>query len=333
MQVWEIPSFGIENLRQATRPEYQPGAGEVLVRIRAVSLNYRDLMMTKGQYNPKMRLPRVPCSDGAGEVIAIGSGVTRFEVGDPVVGIFMQRWLGGGIVESYAKSALGGEIDGTLAEQMIFSEEGLLPMPKHLTMEEAATLPCAAVTAWHALTSGGLQAGDSILLQGTGGVSIFGLQLARAMGARTLVTSSSDAKLAKAKALGAHATCNYRLHSDWEKWCRSETHGIGVDHILEVGGAGTLEKSMKAIRAGGRISLIGVLSGMGTMNPLPLLIRNVTLEGIFVGSRAMFEAMNKALELHQIKPIVDRVFDFAQFPDALQYLESGAHFGKVVITL
>ena len=333
MQVWEIPSFGIENLRQATRPEYQPGAGEVLVRIRAVSLNYRDLMMTKGQYNPKMRLPRVPCSDGAGEVIAIGSGVTRFEVGDPVVGIFMQRWLGGGIVESYAKSALGGEIDGTLAEQMIFSEEGLLPMPKHLTMEEAATLPCAAVTAWHALTSGGLQAGDSILLQGTGGVSIFGLQLARAMGARTLITSSSDAKLAKAKALGAHATCNYRLHSDWEKWCRSETHGIGVDHILEVGGAGTLEKSMKAIRAGGRISLIGVLSGMGTMNPLPLLIRNVTLEGIFVGSRAMFEAMNKALELHQIKPIVDRVFDFAQFPDALQYLESGAHFGKVVITL
>ena len=333
MQVWEIPSFGIENLRQATRPEYQPGAGEVLVRIRAVSLNYRDLMMTKGQYNPKMRLPRVPCSDGAGEVIAIGSGVTRFEVGDPVVGIFMQRWLGGGIVESYAKSALGGEIDGTLAEQMIFSEEGLLPMPKHLTMEEAATLPCAAVTAWHALTSGGLQAGDSILLQGTGGVSIFGLQLARAMGARTLVTSSSDAKLAKAKALGAHATCNYRLHSDWEKWCRSETHGIGVDHILEVGGAGTLEKSMKAIRAGGRISLIGVLSGMGTMNPLPLLIRNVTLEGIFVGSRAMFEAMNKALELHQIKPIVDRIFDFAQFPEALQYLESGAHFGKVVITL
>ena len=333
MQVWEIPSFGIENLRQATRPEYQPGAGEVLVRMRAVSLNYRDLLMTKGQYNPKMRLPRVPCSDGAGEVIAIGSGVTRFEVGDPVVGIFMQRWLGGGIVESYAKSALGGEIDGTLAEQMIFSEEGLLPMPKHLTMEEAATLPCAAVTAWHALTSGGLQAGDSILLQGTGGVSIFGLQLARAMGARTLITSSSDAKLAKAKALGAHATCNYRLHSDWEKWCRSETHGIGVDHILEVGGAGTLEKSMKAIRAGGRISLIGVLSGMGTMNPLPLLIRNVTLEGIFVGSRAMFEAMNKALELHQIKPIVDRVFDFAQFPDALQYLESGAHFGKVVIRL
>jgi NADPH:quinone reductase-like Zn-dependent oxidoreductase len=330
MKVWEIPSFGIDQLRQVERDDPRPGHGEVVVRIKAISLNYRDLLITKGLYNPNLPLPRVPGSDGAGEVLSVGAGVSRFKVGDRVVGIFMQKWLDGPYHERYSKSALGGEIDGTLRERAVFHEDGLLPIAGSLSFEEAAALPCAAVTAWNALVSGGIRAGETVLLQGTGGVSIFGLQFAKAMGARTLLTSSSDDKLARAKQLGADSVLNYRAHPDWEKWCRTET-GVGIDRILEVGGAGTLEKSFRAVRAGGRISLIGVLAGMGAVNPLPMLMRNVTMEGIFVGSRAMFEAMNRAIELHRIKPVVDRVFDFADFPNALKHLESGVHFGKVVV--
>lgn len=331
MKVWEIPSFGLDQLRQTNRDDPRAGHGEVVVGIKAVSLNYRDLLIVKGLYNPKLPLPRVPCSDGAGEVLSVGEGVTRFKVGDRVVGIFMQKWLDGSYQETYAKSALGGEIDGTLSEQIVVNENGLVPIPNAMSFEEAATLPCAAVTAWNALQTGSIRAGDVVLLQGTGGVSIFGLQFAKAMGARTLLISSSDDKLAKAKHLGLHSGLNYRSHPDWEKWCRTETSGLGVDRILEVGGAGTLEKSFRAVRAGGRISLIGVLAGPGTVNPLPMLMRNVTMEGIFVGSRAMFEAMNRAIELHQIKPVIDRVFDFTDFPEAMKHMESGSHFGKVVV--
>ncbi len=332
MKTWLIQNaFGFDNLRIVERPDPQPGHGQVVVRICAVSLNYRDLLVIKGLYNPKMPLPRVPCSDGAGEVIAVGAGVTRVKIGDRVMAAFMQKWLSGPLQDVAARSTLGGDLDGTLADQAVFSEEGLIPIPAHLSYEEASTLPCAAVTAWNALVQGGIKAGDSVLVQGTGGVSIFALQFAKLAGAKVLITSSTDEKLERARQLGASGTLNYRTQPDWEKWCRAQTGGIGTDHIVEVGGAGTLEKSLKAIRTGGHIALIGILSGTGTVNPLPILMRAVMVRGIFVGSRQMFEDMNRAIELHQLRPIIDRVFDFAEAGAALRHLETGSHFGKVVI--
>ncbi|HEX3151356.1 MAG TPA: NAD(P)-dependent alcohol dehydrogenase [Gemmataceae bacterium] len=331
MRAWTIPSFGIDQLQQIERPEPTLGPGQVVVAVRAVSLNYRDLMMVKGLYNPKLAMPRVPCSDAAGEVVAIGPGVTRVAVGDKVCGTFMQRWLAGPVDDVAARSALGGEIDGVLAERVLFNEDGVVKYPGHLSPEEASTLPCAALTAWNALAEGGLRAGESVLVQGTGGVSIFALQIAKACGARVLVTSSSDEKLAQAIKMGASAGVNYRTTPDWDKWARAQTGGVGVDHIVEVGGAGTLEKSFKAVRTGGHIALIGVLAGIGNVNPLPILMRSLIVRGIFVGSRNMFLAMNRAFDLHQIRPVVDRAFAFAEFPAALKHLESAAHFGKVVV--
>jgi NADPH:quinone reductase-like Zn-dependent oxidoreductase len=302
-----------------------------VVAVRAVALNYRDLLMVKGQYNPRLPLPRIPCSDGAGEVVAIGPGVSRVAVGDRVCATFMQTWIAGRINEGVARSALGGERDGMLSERVLLSEEGLVKFPAHLTFEEAATLPCAAVTAWNALAEGGLRAGETVLLQGTGGVSIFALQIAKLFGARPLITSSSDEKLARAVALGATGGVNYRTTPDWDKWAKSQTDGVGVDHVVEVGGAGTLERSLKAVRTGGHIALIGVLSGVGTVNPISILMRAIHVRGIFVGSRAMFEDMNRAFELHQVRPIIDSTFKFAEFPQALKHLESASHFGKVVM--
>lgn len=333
MKCWAIDGgFGIANLKQIDRPDPKPGPGQIVVRVRAVSLNFRDLLVTKGMYNPKMPLPRIPCSDGAGEVIAVGEGVSRVKAGDRVAGIFHQKWLAGGISEAAARSALGGEIDGMMAEQVLLSEEGVVTVPPHLNFAEAATLPCAAVTAWNALTEGGLKAGDTVLVQGTGGVSIFALQLSKLSGARAFVTSGSDSKLQRAIGLGAVAGTNYKANPDWDKWARKET-GIGVDHVVEVGGAGTLERSIKAVRVGGHIALIGVLSGQGTINPTPLLMKSIRLRGIFVGSRSMFEDMNRAIDAAKLKPVIDRSFPFAEFPAALQYMESAAHFGKIVISL
>jgi NADPH:quinone reductase-like Zn-dependent oxidoreductase len=331
MRAWTVPSFGIENLKVADHPEPTPGPWQVVVAIRAVSLNYRDLMIVKGQYNPRMPLPRVPCSDGAGEVVAVGPGVTRVTVGDRVCGIFMQNWLAGRITDAAARPALGGDIDGVLAERVVLSAEGVVKYPSHLSFEEAATLPCAAVTAWNALAEGGLRVGETVLLQGTGGVSIFALQIARQFGARALITSSSDEKLNRAIQMGASAGVNYRTTPDWDKWARSQTGGQGVDHVVEVGGAGTLERSFKAARTGGHIALIGVLAGGGTVNPMPVLMRSLNVRGIFVGSRAMFEDMNRAFELHQTRPVIDRVFAFDEFPTALRHLEAAAHFGKVAV--
>jgi NADPH:quinone reductase-like Zn-dependent oxidoreductase len=331
MQAWTIPSFGIDQLKLSGHPEPTLGAGQVVVAIKAVSLNYRDLMMVKGQYNPKLAMPRVPCSDAAGEVVAIGPGVTRVAVGDKVCAIFMQRWLAGPIDDAAARSALGGEIDGVLAERVLLTEDGVVKYPAHLTPEEASTLPCAALTAWNALAEGGLRAGETVLVQGTGGVSIFALQIAKAFGARVLITSSSDEKLAQAMKMGAAAGVNYRTMPDWDKWVKTQTGGVGVDHVVEVGGAGTLEKSFKAVRTGGRIALIGVLSGAGLVNPIPILMRSLSVRGIFVGSRNMFLEMNRAFDLHQIRPVIDRVFAFADFPAALKHLESATHFGKIVV--
>lgn len=334
MKAVEIKNgFGLDNLTVTERPEPKPGPGQMLIKMRACSLNYRDLLVAKGLYNPKMKLPVVPLSDGVGEVAALGVGVTRVKVGDRVAGIFMQKWLDGELTDAKAKSALGGGGDGMLAEYVVLHEDGVVPVPAHLSNEEAATLPCAGVTAWHALVSAGqMKAGDTVLVQGTGGVSIFALQFARLMGARVLVTSSSDAKLERARKLGASDGINYKTTPNWDDKARELTGGVGVDHVVEVGGAGTLSQSMKAVRSNGTISLIGILTGGGgQVNPLPILMKNIHLQGIFVGSRAMFEDMNRAIALNQLKPVVDRVFPLADIKDALAHMEKGAHFGKIAI--
>lgn len=325
--------FGLENLAFQDRPDPAPGPGQVLVRVRAASLNYRDLLIAKGVYNPKLKLPRVLGSDGAGEVVAVGPGVTRFAAGDRVIGCFMQGWLAGPISDAAAKTALGGDLDGTLAERVVFSEDGLVSVPGSLTFEEAATLPCAAVTAWHALTGAGCGPGKTVLLQGTGGVSVFALQFARALGARVLVTSGHDEKLRRAIAMGAAAGTNYRTNPAWDKWAREQTDGVGADIVVEVGGAGTLETSIRAVRLGGHVALIGVLAGAGTFNPISVLMKAVRVQGVYVGSRAMFEDMNRLIAGEGLRPVVDRVFPFADAPAALRYLETGSHFGKVVVAV
>ena len=334
MKAWEIrEGFGIDRLTLGERPDPAAGPGQVLVRMKAWSLNYRDLLVVKGQYNPRLKLPFIPLSDGAGEVVAVGSGVSRFKVGDRVAGLFMQTWLAGELTDAVARSALGGALEGVLAEQAVFSEDGLIRFPDPLSCEEAATLPCAALTAWHALvTEGHLRAGDTVLVQGTGGVSLFALHFARMHGARVLITSSSDDKLKRAIDLGASEGCNYKANADWDKWARQKTADVGVDHVVEVGGAGTLSRSLKAVKPGGRVSLIGVLSGGGgEVSLYPVLMRNLTVQGIFVGSREMFEAMNRAVALNRMKPVIDRVFPFDQAREALRHMESGAHFGKICI--
>jgi NADPH:quinone reductase-like Zn-dependent oxidoreductase len=334
MRVIEVRDrFGLEALTEAERPDPSPGPGQVLVRVRAVSLNYRDLLVTKGQYDPKLKLPRIPCSDGAGEVTAVGAGVASLKVGDRVCGLFLQHWHGGEMTGDKARGALGGDLDGVLAEQVVFPEGGVIRFPDHLNYEEASTLPCAALTAWNALTGpDGVTAGETVLLQGTGGVSVFALQFTKMFGARALVTSSADAKLERAKTLGADEGINYKTTPDWDKKARELTGGAGVDHVVEVGGAGTLNRSLRAVRSGGRISLIGVLSGAaGPVDTVLVLMRSLRLRGIYVGSREMFEAMNRAVALHNMKPVIDRAFPFDEARAAMQYLESGAHFGKVVI--
>jgi NADPH:quinone reductase-like Zn-dependent oxidoreductase len=326
-------TFGIDSLTRTQRPDPLPGMGQVLLRMRACSLNYRDLMIVKGMYNPKLRLPIVPLSDGVGEVVAVGDGVTRVKIGDRVAGCFMPNWVAGELTEAKAKSALGGGAEGMLAEYVVLHENGVVHVPDHLSDEEATTLPCAAVTAWHALiTEGCVKAGDIVLIQGTGGVSLFALQFAKLSGTRVIATSSSDDKLERVLHLGASDGINYKAAPDWGERARLLTGGAGVDHVVEVGGAGTLPQSLRAVRLGGRISLIGVLAGGGAqVNPLPILMKNIRVQGIFVGSREMFEAMNRAIALHQLRPIVDRVFGFDEIREALRYLESGAHFGKICL--
>ena len=334
MKAYEIrDGFGLDKLVSTERPDPTPGPFQVRVRVKATSLNQRDLMMVEGRYNPRQKLPLVPNSDGAGVVDAVGPGVTRVKPGDRVMGLFSQAWLGGEPSRAAQTSTLGGPLDGALADTMLLHEDGVIATPAYLTDEEAATLPCAALTAWSALvTYGGLKAGDTVLVQGTGGVSIFGLQIARMLGARVILTSSRDDKLEKARALGAHDVINYVTTADWDKAARALTGGVGVDHVVEVGGAGTFEKSLRAVRVGGTVSVIGVLSGGAATVPLtPVLMQNLRVQGIFVGHRQGFEALNRALTLHAVRPVVDRVFPFAEARAAFEYLKSGAHFGKVVI--
>jgi NADPH:quinone reductase-like Zn-dependent oxidoreductase len=325
--------FGLENLGFLDRPDPTLGAGQVLVRVRAASLNYRDLLIAKGQYNPRLQLPRVLGSDGAGEVVAVGTGVTAWKPGDRVIGCFFPNWAGGPISEAATKGALGGDRDGVLSELVVLDEGGVLAVPGGLSVEEAATLPCAALTAWHGLTAGRCGPGKTVLLQGTGGVSVFALQFAKALGARVLITSGHDDKLARALSMGADAGTNYKTNPDWDKWARQQTGGTGVDLVIEVGGAGTLERSAKAVRSGGFVALIGVLAGLGSFNPMHVLMKAITVQGIFVGSRAMFEDMNRLIAGKGIRPVIDRVFPFAQAADAFRHLESGSHFGKVVVAI
>jgi NADPH:quinone reductase-like Zn-dependent oxidoreductase len=334
MKTYEIQSdAGIDALTLVERPEPQPGWGQVLIRVRATSLNYRDLIVVQGGYGNKEKLPLIPMSDGAGEVVAVGEGVTRVKVGDRVAGIFFQDWIAGALTKEKMNSALGGAINGLLTEYAVLSQDGLVLLPDHLSYEEGATLPCAAVTAWHALvTKGSVTAGETVLVLGTGGVSIFALQFAKMHGARVIVTSSSDAKLERAKELGASEVINYKSTPNWEERVYELTARNGVDHVVEVGGAGTLEKSIRAVRVGGRISLIGVLTGgAGEVNPMPVLMKSLTVQGIYVGSREMFEAMNQAIALHQLKPVIDRIFPLTEAQEAYRYMKSAAHFGKIVI--
>jgi NADPH:quinone reductase-like Zn-dependent oxidoreductase len=337
MKAWTIQQHGsLDGLSLVDWPEPTLAPGEVLVRIHAVSLNYRDLGAVKSARPGNLLPPLVPCSDGAGEVIAVGVDAKKFQVGDRVAGVFFRDWIDGSFQNSYHKAASGGSTHGMLCEFVALPEHAWVSMPGHFSYEEAASLPCAGVTAWQSLfTRGGLRSGATVLVLGTGGVSIFALQLATAAGARVLVTSSSDEKLERARSLGAWETVNYKTSPDWDKEVWRLTEKRGVDHVIEVGGPGTLGKSVNSVAAGGQIALIGVLTGFGPPDAslFPLVARNARLDGIYVGSRADFEALNAFLSLHAIHPVIDRVFPFPEARGAFAHMESAAHFGKIVVRI
>ncbi len=335
MRSYEISEFGIDNLEIAERDIPAPAAGEVLVKFHAASLNYRDVMVVSGAYNPRMKLPAVPFSDGAGEVAAVGGGVSKWKVGDRVSPIVIQDWLDGEPTAEKSKTAIGaGPREGVLCEYGVFGEESIVKIPGHLSYQEAASLPCAAVTAWNALVvSGRIRAGETVLTLGTGGVSIFALQIAKHFGARVISTSSSDEKLERARELGADETINYRTREDWDNAVLEMTDGRGVDHVVEVGGTSTLTKSVKSVRVGGHIALIGALDMAGEFNPIPVFMKGIRVQGIFIGSRAMFEDMNAAISETKMRPVIDREFRFEEAAEALHYMESGSHFGKIVIKI
>jgi NADPH:quinone reductase-like Zn-dependent oxidoreductase len=337
MRAYQLPKggAGIEALVIIERPHPKAAYRQILVKVKACSLNFRDLAIARGSYRMPVRENIIPLSDGAGEVAEIGPGVTKFKVGDRVAGNFFQRWNGGEPAADVHKSALGGGIDGMLAEYAVLEEDGAVKIPPHLSLEEGATLPCAAVTVWNAIMEHAkLKAGDTLLLQGNGGVSIFGLQFAHGMGVRAIITSSSDEKLKRAEALGAALGVNYKTSPDWEKAAMEFTGGIGVDHVVEVGGAATLSRSFGAIRVGGKVTLIGGLSGGATeLNPGLIFARRANVQGISVGSTQMFEAMNRAIEFNAIKPVIDKVFAFNDAQAAYRHMAAGAHFGKIVIAV
>ncbi len=339
MKIWQIQAFGATpsletaQFRMADVATPKPGPHQVLVKVHAVSLNYRDLMMVSGVYNPKLSMPRIPCSDGAGEIVALGDGVTTVKTGQRVAGIFMQNWLEGDPTTERVRGALGGDVDGMLAEYVVLSEHGVLPIPDHLSYAEASTLPCAGVTAWNALRRAALTGpGDVVVIQGTGGVSLFALQFAKLMGATVLGTSSSDEKLERAKVLGLDGGLNYRTSPEWAKWVLQQTNDRGADLVVEVGGGGTFGQSVQAVRMGGTIAQIGVLSQSNQPVPIPVILtRQIVVRGIYVGSRADFASMNRAITASQTRPVVDRTYPFSEAPEALKAMKEGYHFGKIVI--
>lgn len=333
MRAMAIEDYGIDHLRLGERPIPEPRRGEVVVKLRAAALNYRDLEIVRGIYHTRFPLPLVPLSDGAGEVVAVGEAVRRVKVGDRVAGTFWQCWTGGDFDPSSQAQQLGGPHDGMLSEYVRLDVEGVVVLPDAIGDEDAAALPCAAVTAWQALvTEGRIKAGDSVLVQGTGGVSIFALQFAAMSGAHVVATSSSDAKLEQVKALGAGGTVNYRTHPDWAAEVLRLTGGRGVDHVVEVGGPGSFAQSLRVIRPGGQINVIGYVGGgEGLINPLDIFRRRATVRGIPAGSRQSFEALLRALVATGTRPVIDRVFAWTEAREALKHLESGRHVGKVVL--
>ncbi len=335
MRTWELRGNGIETLALVERPTPQPGPGQVRVRIRATSLNYRDLMVASGTYarGAPPKRPLVPLSDGAGEVVAVGPGVSSVKPGDRVAGNFFQAWHAGPWKGDYAASALGGGIDGMLTEQVLLAEGGAVKLPEGWTFEEGATLPCAALTAWNSVvTHGGLRAGETLLVQGTGGVSVFALQIARALGAEVIATTSSAAKAERLKAMGADAVINYRERPDWEADVLALTGGRGVDLIVEVGGPSNLDRSMRAAALGGQVVYLGILGGLGArFDPEAMRGRSLILRTTNNGSRQAFEQMNAAIAAARLRPVIDRVFDFDDARAAYRHLEAQAHMGKVVI--
>jgi NADPH:quinone reductase-like Zn-dependent oxidoreductase len=337
MRAYQIlPGDNIDGLQCVNFPERELANGEVRVRVHAVSLNYRDLMVASGNYLVNVDDPIIPCSDGAGEVLAVGHGVTRLQVGDRVAASFFPYWQDGRTSPSKIRHALGGDIDGMLAEEVVLHEDALVKIPPQLSYVEASTMPCAGVTAWNAIfeSSNAIKPGDTVLLLGTGGVSVLGLQLAKAAGLRTIITSSSDEKLQRARTLGAHHTINYRTIPEWQEEVLRATHGAGADVVLEVGGQGTVNRSVAASAMGGTIAIIGGVSGFGgEVNPASLLAGAKRMVGIFVGSRRMLEQVMGFAATSEIKPVVDRVFGFDEAQAAYRYMESGSHFGKVVIAV
>jgi NADPH:quinone reductase-like Zn-dependent oxidoreductase len=336
MIVYEMPRSPkrVEDLHRAERPEPKPGPHDVLVRMRAAALNYRDHAILTGNYRYELDHDTIPCSDGAGEVVGVGSAVTRFRPGDGVIPTFFQTWIDG--VPPKGRAALGAPLDGTLAEFVSLHEDGWVAIPGSLSFEQAATLPCAGPTAWNALMRAGtpIKPGDTVLCLGTGGVSMFALQIARAAGARVIVTSSSDEKIERARQLGAADGVNYKQHVDWEKEVLRLTGGRGVDCVIENGGIGTLARSFECVGWGGKVALIGVLAGRnGNANPHDLMFKSASLQGIGVGSRASLEQLIQAIEINGIQPVIDRVFAFDQAPDAFTFQATGSYFGKIVIKL
>ena len=327
--------WGLENLKLSEVPDApKPGPGQLRLRMKAASLNYRDLLTVLGAYNPKQGLPLVPCSDGLGVVESVGDGVSGFEQGDRVCPIFAQAWQDGTPTRDQLRSTLGGPRDGVLSELMTLPAASVVRAPSHLSDEQAATLPCAAVTAWSALTTANTRPGDTVLVQGTGGVSIFALQLAKLMGATVIATSSSDDKLERVRELGADHTINYRSDERWGKTAAKLAGGDGVDHVLDVGGGKTIGQSVRALRPGGTVSVIGVLSGVATdMMLTPVLMQNIRLQGIIVGHRAAFEAMNRAIAAAGLEPVISDRFELSQTRQALEHMQQGGHFGKICLRI
>ena len=332
MKAWQLRAFGRENLVLNDLPEPVPGSGEVLIRVSSVALNYRDKLLYDGTYNPHLEFPMTQVADAVGEIVALGDDASRFKVGDRVVTNYCTRWIDGQPTSKETLYTLGNIIPGALAEYLILSEQALALAPSYLSNDEAAALPCAGLTAWYSLVEQGrLSSGQTVLLQGTGGVSLFGLQIASALGATTIVTSSSDSKLERAKTLGATHTINYKAHPEWEKEALTLTNNQGVDQILEVVGGPNVARSIKAIRPEGQISIIGIIDGFDATIPLFSLIqKHGILRGISVGPRRALERMLKKFDEVKLHPVIDSVYSFADAPKAFERLEEGA-FGKIVI--
>lgn len=336
MRAWQIEgAFGLDRLTMVEVPSEPVRRGQVRLAMRAVGLNFRDLMMVQGQYNPRQPLPLTPCSDGVGEVVEVGEGVDAAWLGRRVSPIFAQGWRSGAPTREKLRTTLGGPLPGTLREEMVCDVGSVVEVPDYLSDAEAATLGCAGVTAWHAVVEqGGVRAGDVVLCLGTGGVSVFAMQFSRMMGAEVIMTSSSDAKLERVKELGATQVLNYRETPAWGRVVREMTGGRGVDVVVEVGGAGTLKESVDAVRVGGTIALIGVLAGgVQEVNVVPILMQNIRVQGVIVGDGEMFERMNRAMAQHKLRPVVDRVVGFEDAVEAFEVMKRGGHLGKICVAI